>query len=219
MTAITAHDCLLPAFHCHIQEGYTEDVYDSPVYTRLKDWLREKDPDGVPIFLQICWDGATMFNFVKGPSMWPLCYSIMNLPPSLRNKVNVGLHVASFCDGAEASQIVLADELMQLIVRPIEVDGIKYYVMVAQALFDGPGRTKYMKLLSTNSLEGCPLCDVDARTWGNRRVYDSWRRYLPQRDDFRKKIHKKHVVKTGPHNPSIHLQYAFAEGRPPPVNR
>jgi hypothetical protein len=30
-----------------------------------------------------------MFNFT-GSSMWPLCYSIMNFPPSLRDKPHVG---------------------------------------------------------------------------------------------------------------------------------
>ena len=186
---------------------------------RLKEWLRNRDPDGVPIFLQLCWDGATMFNFVKGPSMWPLCYSIMNLPPSLRNKVNIGLHVASFCDGVDASQIVLADELMQLLLKPIEVDGIKYYVLVAQAIFDGPGRTKYMKLLATTSLQGCPLCEVDARTWANRRVYDSWRRYLPHDNVIRKKVHKSHNIKCSSGSGNIQLQYAFQEVRPPPLDR
>jgi hypothetical protein len=30
-----------------------------------------------------------MFNY-SGKSMWPLCYSIMNLPPSLRDKPHIG---------------------------------------------------------------------------------------------------------------------------------
>ena len=43
-----------------------------------------------PIYLQLCWDGALLFKFNNGLSMWPLCYSIMNLPPCLRNKLHVG---------------------------------------------------------------------------------------------------------------------------------
>ena len=30
-----------------------------------------------------------MFNY-SGNSMWPLCYSIMSLPPSLKDKPHVG---------------------------------------------------------------------------------------------------------------------------------
>ena len=87
-------------------------MYNSEVYIALKTTVKLHDPEGVPIYLQIYWDGASMFNFIKGPSMWPLCYSIMNLPPSLRSKMHIGLHVASFCDGAHASQDVMADELL-----------------------------------------------------------------------------------------------------------
>jgi hypothetical protein len=138
------------------------------------------DNAGIPIFIQICWDGATMFKFVQGPSMWPLCYSIMNFPPSMRNKVNIGLHVASFCNGAEASQQVLAEELLDLWENPIEVDGDRYYVVVAQILMDGPGRSKYTKCRPTTSFDGCNICCLPGRRFGQgRTIYDSFRRYLP----------------------------------------
>jgi hypothetical protein len=162
-----------------------------------------------------------MFNFIKGPSMYPLCYSIMNLPPSMRNKVNIGLHVASFCDGCEASQFVLGEDLYDLWASPIVIEGRSYYVVVAQALMDGPGRTSYMKLRATTSLDGCPLCDVDARSWGTRQVYDSFRCYLPMKDPYRKRRHAKHHYKCAddPNNPGIMLQFAFEEKRPLPRNR
>jgi hypothetical protein len=110
------------------QAGFVEDIYDSKVYRKL----REQVPaGGVPIFIQICWDGALLFKFKSGPSMWPLCYSIMNLPPCLRNKVNIGMHVASFCEGSTASLDVFAHELLDLWNNPITVEGITYYVMVS----------------------------------------------------------------------------------------
>ena len=91
------------------------------------------------------------------------------------------MHVASFCDGATASQEVLADELLDLWNNPIELNGKKYYVMVSQILMDGPGRSKYCKCRPTTSHDGCNLCDVDGRTFGihpsTRTVYDSFRRY------------------------------------------
>ena len=137
--------------------GYVEDVLDSPVYEALRI---EVPAGGVPIFIQICWDGALMFNAGKGESMWPLCYSIMNLPPCLRNKVHIGMHVATFCKGSTASLDIFSQELLDLWNHPIEVDGKMYYVMVSQIVMDGPGRLKYCKCQGTTALAGCNLCDV-----------------------------------------------------------
>jgi hypothetical protein len=46
--------------------------------------------------VQVCWDGADMFNY-SGSSMWPLCYSIMSLPPSLRDKSHIGMLPLLLC--------------------------------------------------------------------------------------------------------------------------
>jgi hypothetical protein len=91
-------------------DDFVEDIYDSKVYKKMKSLI---PPQGELIFLQVnskafinndtvlchvssisqrvqvCWDGADMFNY-SGNSMWPLCYSIMSLPPSLRDKSHIG---------------------------------------------------------------------------------------------------------------------------------
>lgn len=176
------------------EEDVIDDVYDSPVYQNLKNKVLEHDDRGIPIYLQICWDGATMFHFVQGPSMWPLCYSIMNLPPSMRNKIHIGLHVASFCHGIAASQTMLAEELLDLWNNPIVVDDDRYYVVVSQILMDGPGRTKYTKCRSTTSFQGCNICCLPARGFGlGRSVYDGIRRYLPMDSTGRKK--KEYILR------------------------
>jgi hypothetical protein len=106
-------------------------------------------------------------------------------------QVNIGMHVASFCDGAAASQDVLADELLDLWNNPITFEGKTYYVMVSQILMDGPGRSKYCQCRGTTSLDGCNICDVKSRTFGQkpsyRTVYDSFRRYTPMNDQRRNK--------------------------------
>jgi len=66
------------------------------------------------IFIQVCWDGAEVFNNRTDTSMWPLVYSIMSLPPSLRDKPHIGMHLASFDDGSEAALEKFADELDRL---------------------------------------------------------------------------------------------------------
>ena len=67
---------------------FVEDIYGSSSYSDLKSIL---PPNSNLIMLQICWDGADMFNYARNKSMWPLCYSIMNFPPSIRDKPHIGI--------------------------------------------------------------------------------------------------------------------------------
>lgn len=114
----------------------------------------------IPIMLQVCWDGAPIHNTVQRDSMWPLIYSIVNLPPSMRNKLHLGVHVASFDNGNRASLDMFAKELKSLYENPIECFGHKYHVMVSQIIMDGPGRNSFCKLLGPAALNGgCNLCD------------------------------------------------------------
>jgi len=223
ITSFYYHFDIVLTFFYEQEENYLDDVYDSEVYVALKAKVKAHDPEGIPIYLQICWDGASMFNFIKGPSMWPLCYSIMNLPPALRNKMHIGLHVASFCDGAIASQEVMADEMLDLWKNPIRVNTKTYYVVISQILMDGPGRTKYTRCRSTNSKEGCNICDQPGRVFGkppyHRIVYDGCRRHLPMNDPRRKKKSVKHKVPASRGRATVQLNYSFDEDRPPNKRR
>ena len=86
-----------------------------------------------------------MFNHA-GKSMWPLCYSILKLPPSLRDKVHVGMHVASFDDGSDAAAELFARELLHLWEVGFWVDGLKYYACCPQVVMVGRGREKFCKV-------------------------------------------------------------------------
>ena len=68
------------------------DIFDSDTYKHFKSLVPR---DGQLIFLQVCWDGADMFNY-SGKSMWPLCYSIMNFPPCLRDKPHIGMFMSNY---------------------------------------------------------------------------------------------------------------------------
>ena len=114
-------------------------------------------------------------------SMWPLCYCIMNFPPSMRNKVNLGLHIASFCQGYEVATRMFAEEMLDLWKNPIIVNDIPHFVMVSQIVMDGPARSKFTKCQSSaTSLHGCNICDLSGRSFGgkgsNRVVFDCHRR-------------------------------------------
>jgi hypothetical protein len=64
------------------------------------------------------------------------------------------------CQGSTASLDVCAQELLDLWNNPIVIGCRTYYVVVAQILMDGPGRSKYCKCEGTNSFAGCNICDV-----------------------------------------------------------
>ena len=123
-------------------DGLVQDFFDSTTYL---DFNAIAPDDGEMIYLQVCWDGADMFNHA-GKSMWPLCYSILNLPPSLRDKVHVGMHVASFDDGSDAATELFAHELLHLWETGFIVDGRKYYACCPQVVMDGRGREKFCKV-------------------------------------------------------------------------
>ena len=171
---------------------------------------QEVPAGGVPIYIQLCWDGSIIYRTVQKDSMWPLTYSIVNLPPSLRNKLHVGMHVLSFDHGSTAALDKCASELLDLYKNPIELNGKKYYVIVAQIIMDGQGRCKYCKLEGQRSFNGgCHTCDFKGRAFGSRRtVYDGYRRFLDPTDE-RRKAKSRVNKKTG-------LHFSFDEdGRTP----
>ena len=70
----------------------------------------------------------------------------MNFPPSLRDKIHVGLHVASFDDGSNAATEVFANELLHLWNVGIHLHNKTYYVCCPQIIMDGRGREKFMNV-------------------------------------------------------------------------
>jgi len=134
---------------------------------------------GVPIFIQLCWDGSEVTKSVKTESMWPLTYSIINLPPCLRNKLHIGLHVMALDYGSTAALDKCAEELLDLFTNPIKLNGYNYYVILAQIIMDGQGRCKYCKMQGQRGFAGgCHKCDFKGRAFGRHRtVYDGYRRY------------------------------------------
>ena len=120
-----------------------QDIYDTKTY---KQFLKLcKDKNGEMIYIQMCWDGAPIFKN-RRISMWPLCYSIMNFPPSLRDKIHIGLHVASFDDGSTAATEIFANELLHLWNVGIKLKDKTYYVCCPQIIMDGRGREKFMNV-------------------------------------------------------------------------
>ena len=76
-------------------ENNVEDIFDWSAYKSFNNFIPSTS---CLIFLQVCWDGASIFTFgTSNQEMWPLIYSIVNLPPSLRDKLHIGTY-AIFID-------------------------------------------------------------------------------------------------------------------------
>ena len=171
---------------------YPTDVYFGDNYAKV---VSLAGPGVKVIFLQMCWDGADMHHQMKNDkSMWPIFYSIMNLPPSLRHVVHVGLHMAGFDLGAYCTLDIFADELKELWEKGFVVNGQRYKVFLIEILTDSRGREKLMKVQGAGSMVGCSKCDFGGRTFANARIYDGWRRYLPANDIRRKKSNASRSV-------------------------
>lgn len=122
------------------------------------------------------------------------------------------MHIASFDDGSRAALEFFADEMLDLWSHPIVVDGASYYAVVGQILMDGRGRESFCGVQGAGSKAGCNLCHCPSRLFGqNRRVFDSFRRYLPRNDTFRQRDSNKSRAQG--------LQFAFDDRRGPPVKR
>ena len=188
---------------------------DSPLYQSFVSSL-PTDDHAIPILLQLCWDGAEMYNTVKADSMWPLTYSITNFPPCLRNKLNVGLHVLGFDLGSTACINKCAEELLQLFNKPIEMYGYKFYVMITQIIMDGKGRESYCRLQSQRGFAGgCHVCDFKGRAFGNKRtVYDGYRRYTASG----RGADERRTARSD-RNKREKLHFSFDEERETPVQR
>lgn len=193
--------------HKSTDDNFVEDIFDSATYSKFKTLI---PVGGQLIFLQVCWDGADMFNY-SGKSMWPLCYSIMNFPPSLRDKPHIGMHMAAFDDGSLASLEMLAEEALDLWLNPIQLNGVLHYVVIGQLLIDGKGRESACHVQGATSLAGCNICHFEGRTFANRRVFDGIRRYSTMQDSCRRMDSRK--------NNRLNYQFSFNERRERPRKR
>ncbi len=142
--------------------GYMDDIYDGSCFKHFQS-IMENDVE--LIALQVCWDGADLFNH-SGKSVWPITWSIMNFPPELRDKLHVGLHCASFDDGSEASVSLFCDELIHLWNNPIVVGSQQYKVCLISAVFDGPAYQKFTKTQGSQALAGCNKCHFPGISFG-----------------------------------------------------
>ena len=82
------------------------------------------------IVLNMCWDGFQMFDKTDGSAVL-MSYQVLNLPPSLRAKIHIGMHACALDTHEILSTFdTVAQELLHLYDDGITFMGKQYYVIV-----------------------------------------------------------------------------------------
>jgi hypothetical protein len=190
-----------------------DDVYDI-FDTKEYESLLARVPTGHKLIcICLCWDGALLFNTKKTKSMWPLTYYIFNLPPCLRTKMHLGMHLAFLDSGSKVSCNIFAMELDDMWVNPIDVDGTLHHVAVLGEVFDGRGFEKWNECQGGGSIAGCPKCINFPGTSISRGcvTFEGMRRNLPVGHRARRQSRGVHQQDTP--------YYATACNEPPTSDR
>lgn len=127
----------------------------------------KEDAIEVSLLLGNFYDGTQPYRHSQ-QNFWPCLFSILNLPPSYRTRLGVGTFMISLFTGTmdSASEVFLfRDLLVQELLRleqgiTLEVDNVRYYVQARCLVytFDTPAFGKVMKIKTSGSLSGCPIC-------------------------------------------------------------
>ena len=121
--------------------------------------------------------------------MYPLSYKVLNLPPSLRNKVHIGMHLAYLDSESKQCCKILAMELIDLYVNPIVINDTSIHVVVLSETFDGKGYEDWYNVQGCGSIAGCPKCINFHGTYVSpgRITFEGMRCNLPMNHKLRKK--------------------------------
>ena len=148
------------------------DVHDSPLWKKAftEDGFSKGDPRG--ILLQLCTDGVNPFSSNKvNYSMWPIMFSVLNLPKEVRNTYQnimlVGI-VPAQVEGKEPKSLdpyleIVVDELLDLSEATF-YDGYRkvefaFKIDIFNYVLDYPGLTKVLSAAGPNALQGCMWCE------------------------------------------------------------
>lgn len=117
------------------------DIYDGSNWKEFQSAMKKNE---ILIGLEMCWDGTVTFKNGK-KSMWPICYCILNLPPVLRGKLHLGLHMCGIDDGNHAIWECVVHELNDLWINGFEFNGKKYRIALLRITMDGRGLEHFTK--------------------------------------------------------------------------
>jgi hypothetical protein len=115
------------------------------------------------------YDGIQIYH-KKYSSFWPLMITILNLPPSLRNQIGVGIFLITMFSGAQGTtaenclfEKCFVEELLLLQEGLIIYCRDQYFFVQVRLIYhcvDTKALGKLLKVHETNSLAGCPFCEL-----------------------------------------------------------
>jgi hypothetical protein len=153
------------------------------------------------LILQYCTDGANPFYGVTY-SVWPQLIRVINLGPTVGKKRENLLLVGLFGGGKPKNmavvQALLIDELIELYYRGVKTidafpqqDGqrsaFELRAKLINSVGDFPGNCQVQGISGAGSISCCPYCHIRGETIFSRRVYQSARRFLPDKHMYRSK--------------------------------
>jgi hypothetical protein len=149
----------------------------------------------VNLLLSEFYDGGQLFKSIV-TKFWGLFIQILNLPPTYRGKLGVGMFVQAIYAGThtKAEEFLMIDlfcEELKLLYYGYELtlDDVVYYVQVRLVLhtLDTKAAEPMLGLQSTsNSSNGCPLCrGVTGTHDGKKNCYIGHRQLLPRHSYLR----------------------------------
>lgn len=160
-------------------------------FLNFRNKYPEKSPVRVNIVISQFYDGAQIFKH-QYTKFWPIMMSILNLPPTFRTVVGVGIFLVALFTGnlKSAAEEFLLDncfvaELNSLYIgQEVNIKGVTYFIQVRLILhlLDTRAVEHVMKVQATGSYAKCPLCSL---TNGSKKkevgsvIWDSHRRLLP----------------------------------------
>lgn len=178
-------------------EGTVSDLLHAQVPNQALQAMHQKyaaeHPDGsateISLLLSEFYDGAQVFKR-RYSSFWPLFVSILNLPPSYRNRVGVGMFLISLftAEGSSLAEAFLFEkclvpELLELY-RGVEFTaaGRRYFLQARLIMHvcDGRALEKLCRVQGAGSCAGCALChgvpgvrrkDIDRTVYKGHRAF------------------------------------------------
>jgi len=153
----------------------------------------ESSIKSVTILFSEFYDGAQLFKR-KASDFWPLCLSIMNLPPVYRGKLGIGFFLLALYAGKHknAEHFLFSDcvcEELRMLYDGVErtIDGQTYFIQ-ARLIFhvlDTKAAEPILAIQSwSTSRNGCPLCQLITGTHNSVKVCFIGHRHLLQPNHY-----------------------------------
>lgn len=185
----TTNNCYSDFMDGYIATFHLESMKNIYLEWQLKHPEERREAVCVTLLLSEFYDGGQLFKS-KVTNFWALMTQILNLPPTYRGKLGIGMFVQAIYAGKHktAERFLFIDnfcEELNLLYNGVEINisGVSYFIQARLVLhtLDTRAAEAVLSLQSTSgSRAGCPFCQgVCGVHDGNKCVYIGHRHLLP----------------------------------------